>query len=403
MLSRGCGRRPVSSRSGQGPGDDERRPARRRSSTGGCTGTPHRYGVRMTTRRAVAEAAGVSLRTVSNVVNGHRYVADDTRARVLRVIDELGYRPSELARNLKRGRSGLLGLVLPDLDTPYFAELTRAFVEEGARRGVTVVIDQTDGDLARERELIDRVGPGSVFDGLVVEALALRDDDLEDVGAGHPLVFLGENVLAGRDHVMIDNRLAARQAVEHLVAGGRRRIAAIGAQVVVGDPHATPAIGATPGASTFRLDGYRDALEAAGRVVDETLIERVPGFRRADGAAAMARLLDLADPPDAVFCFSDPLALGALRTLLGRSVSVPEDVAIVGFDDVEDGRYATPSLTSISPDKRAIARQALDLALAKVDGPHVGTTTAGHVVITPHRLVVRESSGPGVRDRATTT
>jgi DNA-binding LacI/PurR family transcriptional regulator len=353
----------------------------------------------MTTRRAVAEAAGVSLRTVSNVVNGHRYVADDTRARVLRAIDELGYRPSELARNLKRGRSGLLGLVLPDLDTPYFAELTRAFVEEGARRGVTVVIDQTDGDLARERQLIDRLGPGSVFDGLIVGALALRGDDLADVGSDRPLVFLGENVLAGRDHVMIDNRLAAREAVEHLLAGGRRRIAAIGSQQ---GPAGTSA-------STLRLDGYRDALEATGRVLDDTLVEQVPGFRRADGAAAMARLLDRPEPPDAVFCFSDPLALGALRTLLTRGVSVPGEIALVGFDDVEDGRFATPSLTSISPDKSAIARRALDLALARIEastdqdptGAH--TRTVGRVVIAPHRLVVRESSRPAVSGRATTT
>ncbi|MFZ7087998.1 LacI family DNA-binding transcriptional regulator [Curtobacterium sp. RRHDQ10] len=349
----------------------------------------------MTTRRAVAEAAGVSLRTVSNVVNGHRYVADDTRARVLRAIDELGYRPSELARNLKRGRSGLLGLVLPDLDTPYFAELTRAFVEEGDRRGVTVVIDQTDGDLARERRLIDRLGPGAVFDGLIVGALALRDEDLTAVGPDRPLVFLGEHVLAGRDHVMIDNRLAARQAVEHLVATGRRRIAAIGAIGRPGEP-------AGPGASSLRLDGYRDGLEASGRVVDDGLVEHVPGFRRADGAAAMARLLDRSDPPDAVFCFSDPLALGALRTLLTRGVSVPEDVALVGFDDVEDGRFSTPSLTSISPDKSAIARAALDLAIDRIDRGAAGAppADAGTVVIAPHRLVVRESSSTAVTGQA---
>lgn len=350
----------------------------------------------------------MSVRTVSNVVTGHHYVADDTRARVLRAIDDLGYRPSELARNLRRGRSGLLGLVLPDLDTPYFAELTRAFVEEGARRGVTVVIDQTDGDLARERQLIDRLGPGSVFDGLIVEALALHGDDLADLGPDRPLVFLGENVLAGHDHVMIDNRLAAREAVEHLIAGGRRRIAAIGAQADPGAGHRGPGTDVAAGASTFRLDGYRDALEAAGGVVDETLVEQVPGFRRADGAAAMARLLDSADPPDAVFCFSDPLALGALRTLLTRGVAVPDDVALVGFDDVEDGRYATPSLTSISPDKRAIARRALDLALAKIEGPEDdGESTAsgsrrGRVVLAPHRLVVRESSGPAVTGPSTT-
>jgi DNA-binding LacI/PurR family transcriptional regulator len=331
----------------------------------------------MASRREVADAADVSVRTVSNVVSGYVHVAEDTRVRVLKAIAELDYRPSELARSLKRGRSGLIGLVLPDLDTPYFAELTRAFVEEGARRGVTVVIDQTDGDLDRERHLIDRTEDGSLFDALVISPLALRPHHLESIDSGRPLVFLGENAFPRFDRVMIDNLAASRDAVTHLVETGRHRIAAIGAEA------------AANGSSSLRLAGYQEALSAAGLELGDSLVEYVTAFRRSDGAAAMARLLDRSDPPDAVFCFSDPLALGALRTLLSRGVRVPAEVALVGFDDVEDGNYSTPSLTSISPDKRFIAAAALDRIASKLeDAP----AESGTLTIAPHRLRRGESS-----------
>lgn len=330
----------------------------------------------MASRREVAEAANVSMRTVSNVVNGHPHVAEETRARVNLAIDRLGYRPSELARNLKAGRSGLIALVLPELDNPYFAELTRAFVEEGRRRGLTIVIDQTDGDRVRELELIDRTDAGSLFDALIISPLGLRAEDIAAIDPGRPLVFLGERVFPSFDHVMIDNEAAARDAVAHLVAAGRHRIAAIGAQ----DDEQT---------SSLRLAGYRRGLEEAGLEVDESLIEHTPTFRRADGASAMERLLALPEPPDAVFCFADPLALGAYRTLAIHGVRVPSEIALVGVDDVEDGRFASPPLTTISPDKAFVATAVLDRIAAKLDG---GGAEPASLTMAPYRLEVRGSS-----------
>jgi DNA-binding LacI/PurR family transcriptional regulator len=337
--------------------------------------------VTVASRREVARAANVSVRTVSNVVSGYVHVAEATRLKVLQAAADLDYRPSEMARSLKRGRSGLIGLVLPELDTSYFAELTRAFVEEGARRGITVVIDQTDGDLERERYLIDRTDYGSFFDALIISPLALKPEHLAAIAEDRPLVFLGENLFPRFDQVMIDNRVAAREAVTHLIASGKRRIAAIGAER------------AEHGSSSQRLAGYRDALELAGREVGHPFveyIEYVDAFRRADGAAAMARILDRPDPPDAVFCFSDPLALGALRTLLTRGVRVPEEIAIVGFDDIEDGAFSTPTLSTISPDKQFIARTALDRIERKLSG---AAPLSGELTIAPHRLTIRESTG----------
>ena len=310
------------------------------------------------TLREVAARAGVSVRTVSNVVNGFAQVAPDTRSRVQQVLDEMGYRPNAIARTLRQGRSGLIALVLPELDVPYFAELTRAVIQQAAAAGYTVVVDQTDGDPARERDLVTRGNRAALFDGLIFSPLALGGADLRDRPSATPVVLLGERVThGGLDHVMIDNVGAARLATEHLVALGRRRIAAIGDQR-----------DETRQTARLRTQGYREALSAAGLPADPTLVRPTPYFHRADGASAMADLLALDDPPDAVFCFNDLLALGALRTILQAGLRVPQDVALVGFDDIEDGRYSTPSLTTISPDKTQIARHAVDLLLRRLDG-----------------------------------
>lgn len=333
-------------------------------------------GVRL---RDVAELAGVSIRTVSNVVNGYVPVSDEKRARVEAAVAELGYRPNVVARNLRQGRSGLIALVVPELDVPYFAELARAVVTEARSRGYTVVVDQTDGEPDRERELIMRGGGAELFDGVILSPLALSGEDIAGRDSDVPLVLLGERVAATDDLVVIDNVAAAREATEHLIGLGRTRIAAIGDQ-----PYET---GET---AQLRTRGYREALAAAGLPVDESLVVSIPRFHFSDGARAMAQLLDHADgPPDAVFCFNDLVAIGALRTLLSRGVRVPQDVAVVGFDDIEASSYTTPSLTTVAPDKAVIGRIAVERLIARLHGETAPTAWA------PHRLVVRESTaGP---------
>jgi LacI family repressor for deo operon, udp, cdd, tsx, nupC, and nupG len=330
--------------------------------------------------RDVAELAGVSIRTVSNVVNGYAPVSEPTRLRVQAAVEQIGYRPNVLARNLKQGRSGLVALVVPELDVPYFAELTRAVIGEARRQGFTVVVDQTDGDPERERELILTGSRGTLFDGVILSPMSLSQEDLVNHGPQVPLVLLGERTADGPfDHVGIDNAGAALAATEHLFQIGRRRVAAIGDQ-----PYET---GET---AQLRTYGYRQAHLAAGRDVDERLIVGCAHFHREDGARAMAQLLDgPGPPPDAVFCFNDLLALGALRTLLARGYRVPEDVAIIGFDDIEDGRYATPSLSTISPDKAQIAH----LAVARLTGRmHGAIDTAGTDQWADYQLVERETT-----------
>ncbi|MEV4145656.1 LacI family DNA-binding transcriptional regulator [Amycolatopsis sp. NPDC049691] len=323
--------------------------------------------------RDVAEHAGVSVRTVSNVVNGFRYVAPATRERVQASIDALGYRPNMAARTLRRGRTGLVALVVPEIDSPYFAELAARTVRIAERRGLTVLIDQTDGDAEREKELLHG-RRSQLVDGVLFSPWAVAPAELAARTDTVPLVLLGEHDgAAGVDHVAIDNVAAAREATGHLLATGRRRIAALGIQ--------PRSLNAT---ARQRLTGYHQALAEAGVPAEADLEVPVRRLHRADGHRAMLELLDRAEPPDAVFCFTDELALGALRAAADRGVTVPGDLALVGFDDIEDGRFSVPALTTVSPDKDRIAELALDRLAAEPGPPRS--------IVAPHRLVVRGTS-----------
>jgi DNA-binding LacI/PurR family transcriptional regulator len=326
----------------------------------------------------VAERAGVSVKTVSNVVNGYAHVRPETRERVERAIAELNYRPNLSARSLRTGRTGVIALAVPELDIPYFAELARHIVHAAAEHRWTVLVDQTGGDPEQER-LVAAGIRDHLIDGLILSPLALTAADLATRTDGTPLVLLGERLHHGpADHVMIDNVVAAREATAHLLALGRRRIAAIGAQQT---PRAASA--------RLRLAGYFEALHDAGLPRDDTLVAPAPEWHRADGYAAMWRLLDADPPPDAVFCFNDTLALGALRALHERGLRVPDDVAVTGFDDIEDGRFATPTLTTVAPDKEEIARQAVTLLAERIGGAR---DAPPREVAAAHRLEIREST-----------
>ncbi|WP_229069184.1 LacI family DNA-binding transcriptional regulator [Actinoplanes sp. DH11] len=334
---------------------------------------------REVTLRDVAELAGVSSRTVSNVVNGYANVTDRTKERVQRAVEQLGYRPNVLARNLAQGRSGQIALVVPYLDTPYFAELLQSVIRAARISGYNVLIDQTDGDPEHERGFIAHGSRRLLFDGVIFSPLGLDQQALADRDPALPLVILGERTSDGTfDHVGIDDVAASRQATEHLLDLGRQRVAAIGDQ-----PYATGE------AAQLRTRGFREAHTARGLPVHEDLIIGTPRFNRPDGARAMARLLDREDPPDAVFCYSDLVALGAIHTIVARGLRVPEDVAVIGYDDIEDGAYSNPSVTTISPDKEWIATTAVERLLLRITS---STPPPGLELRAPHRLIVREST-----------
>ncbi|MFF5228778.1 LacI family DNA-binding transcriptional regulator [Dactylosporangium sp. NPDC000521] len=304
----------------------------------------------------VAERAGVSVKTVSNVVNGYPHVRPDTRAKVEEALAALDYRPNLSARNLRLGRTGVIALAVPELGLPYFAELARHVVDAAARHDWTVLIDQTNGSAEQERMVAQGIRD-HLIDGVIFSPLALTAADLSAASGRAPMVLLGERVHHGpADHVAIDNVAAARDMTAHLIALGRRRIAAIGAQ------HTAEGVTAR-----LRLSGYTAALTDAGLPVSDSLIAPASAWHRTDGAAAMRSLL--AARPDAVFCFNDTLALGALRALHEAGLRVPGDVAVAGFDGIEDGRFSVPTLTTIAPDKERLAQVAVDLLAARLAGP----------------------------------
>lgn len=330
----------------------------------------------------VAALAGVSVKTVSNVVSGYTYVAPPTREKVERALAELDYRPNLSARNLRQGRTGVIALALPELDAPYFAELTRFVIDAAAERGWTIVIEQTDGRPERERQVLEGIREQRI-DGLIFSPIAVGRDELSDRKDTTALVLLGERVIDGpTHHVAIDNQCAAREVTEHLISLGHTRIAAIGRQT-------------NPSANTahLRLAGYREALAAAGLPYDEALVPPTDSYRRSDGALVMERLLALEQPPQAVFCFNDLLALGAQRTALARGLRIPRDIAVAGFDDIEDGRYSTPTLTTVSPDKEQIARVAVTMLEQQIHGHRrAGSRSRLPEETAGHRLLVREST-----------
>ncbi|MEV7090788.1 LacI family DNA-binding transcriptional regulator [Streptomyces sp. NPDC093085] len=338
------------------------------------------------TLKDVADHAGVSIKTVSNVVRGAPRVSEATRERVLRSVSELGYRPNPSARRLRTGRSGLIALAIPQLTTAYFAEIAHHVRTEASALGLTVLIEETLGEAREELRMAGGVGT-SLIDGVILSPLSVPLDELARVAVEFPLVLLGERGYgierAVADHVLIDNVAAAREVTAHLAGLGRSRIAAIG-------QHASAT-------SRQRLEGFQLALHDAGLRFDPRLAPSVTDFDRTNGLAAMRTLIGLPEElrPDAVFCFSDMLAIGAQRALYEAGWRIPGDIAVASIDGSDEGLYSTPSLTTVVPDKAAIASLAVTCLANRINAR---TPLPFEVRIAPHRLEVRESTD-GVRRR----
>ena len=330
----------------------------------------------MVTQLDVARRAGVSRRTVSNVVTDFPYVREEVRVRVQRAIEELGYIPNRAAQRLRTGRSGLIALLVPELGVGYFGELGNLIVEAAAARGVGTIVAQTRGSRARELQEIERM-LALQPDGLILSPLGLTPDDLAAIDARCRVALIGEHFV-GRagSAVAIDNHAASYEVVSHLISIGRRRVAFLG---VTDD---------APRFMSLRRDGCLAALRDAGleqaRDVPTDAYEFRDGF---ESGVRLAEEIRGGAAIDAVFCVTDELAIGLMRALHDAGLRVPQDVAVAGFDDIEEGRYSTPRLTTVSPDKRQIAERAL--------GALLDDDAAAEPV--EYQLQIREStSGPQV-------
>ncbi|MFJ6375630.1 LacI family DNA-binding transcriptional regulator [Pseudarthrobacter oxydans] len=330
------------------------------------------------TMNDVARAAGVSLKTVSNVLNDYEFIRPATKKRVQDAIAELGYEANLTARSLRSGKTRMLGLVLSDLSAPYYAELASRLMKAASRRGYRVLVEQSDAVGGVELNALQ--GPfRQLTDGLLFTPLVIGADAIADRLGRKPLVLLGEHILDPRfDLVTMKNGEAAAALTAHLLAGGRRRIAVIGA-------HPEESVGS----AGLRLNGYRKALEEAGVPFNPELVAPCE-WRRDNGAAAVAGLMDRGVEFDAVFGLNDVLALGAMHELLIRGVRVPQDVAVAGFDDIDEARFASPSLTTVSPGMEEIAERSIGLLIDRIEGREAAEQAA-HIEA-GFQLKVRESA-----------
>ncbi|WP_417564363.1 LacI family DNA-binding transcriptional regulator [Microbacterium sp.] len=331
------------------------------------------------TLKDVAARADVSAKTVSNVINGSATVSPDTRARVESALVELDYVPNLSARGLRNGRSGVIALALPDLATPFSAETAHAFVEAAHARGWGVQIEETGGRPDREALLLSRARARMV-DGLVLNPTVADEFVLPDEPTQMPAaVIIGEVEQRRLDQVSVDSDRAAYDMTALLASSGHRHIA------VVGSPVETNTFTAV-----LRTRGYRRALADAGIAHDPQLELGCDDWTPQGGAAVMSAFLGHHRLPDALFCFTDTLAIGVLSELWRRGIQVPREVSVAGFDDIAHGEYAAPPLTTVSFDKRAYAERALDLLSARI----IDRVRPVEAVTVPHRIVQRKSTRP---------
>lgn len=325
----------------------------------------------------VAALAGVSMKTVSNVVHDYPHVTPEMRRRVQQAIDQLGYRPNLTARRLATGRTGMIALAVPEIDHPYFSELSRRIAEVALENGYRVILEQTLSTSEAEHAVL-RDREAGLVDGVIFHPVSMTSLEISRFHRDTPLVLIGEAAVPlTTDHVMIDNVLAAADATRHLIGLGRRRLAFLGA--VPGDVTVT---------TDRRLEGFQLALEETGIRPQSDHVLHAVDFSPEAATAALHRALDAGLGFDGIVCRDDQFAVGALRALHERGVDVPGTIALVGWDDTALARYSFPELSSVSPDKDEIARTAFALLLERIAG-HIGP---GRHRIASHRIAERASA-----------
>ena len=333
--------------------------------------TPRRQGRRSTTIYSVAQLAGVSIATVSRVLQGSRTASPQARANVLRAVEDLDYVPLRAARSLAVQRHAANGLVVPDLVGPYYSELLMGYESAAAEFGQSVVLVVTNArkDPTRAvRELSSRV------DGLVVAHSTISDDAARSIAHQTPVVLLARPAVAGCDAVSAENTQSSAALTEHLLAHGRRRL------LFVGDPEGSPDVGQ-------RYVGFTSALSKAGTPAVGPAL-RV-GFHEGSGAEVVAQVLATVNRPDALVCANDELALSTMKALQRAGVRIPDDMAIVGWDDVMTARYVSPGLTTVRQPLYELGR----LAATRLHERIAGGPMVPEPLILPTELVLRSSCG----------
>ena len=334
------------------------------------------------TRDDVARLAGVSPATVSYVINdGPRPVSEETRAKVLWAIEQLGYQPNVMAQNLRRQRTNTVGLVFTTIERhlthPYFVDLLTSVGEECALQGFDLLLSPCT-DRALEQTIYDRMVGGRRVAGVIVTGIRHNDARIAYLSAEEsPFVVLGrpEHDIGDFPYIDVDGARGTDEAVQHFIDLGWRRIACIGlsAELICADD---------------RLAGYRRALERNGLAYDPALVANMH-CTEAAGHQAMARFLALDEPPDAVLACSDELALGTMNAAQEQGLIVGQDIGVIGFDDIPSAAYCRPPLTTIRQPMYEIGTRLCRMLIQIIKGEQ----PEERQVVLPPTLVIRESCG----------
>ncbi len=331
----------------------------------------------MVTIREVAGRAGVSVATVSHVINGTRKVAPDTVVRVRQAMAELDYHPNAVARSLRTRRTTAIGVLVSDITNPFFATLVRGAEDAASKAGYSLVVCNSDEALEKEDRYI-RLLHRRRMDGLLIAPVgdgvspAIR----ELVRLGVPFVFVDRRAReVEADAVLSDNEEGAYQAVHHLIERGHRRIG-----IVLGIPGATT--------TKERFKGYCRAIEEAGITLSQHLVAW-GSYRVEGGRQATKYLLSCADPPTAIFSTNNQMTVGAMDEIRRRGLRVPQDVALVSFDDPDWAMLIDSPLTVVAQQPYRLGREATELLLKRVSGAMVFQPVELRV---PVRLIVRGST-----------
>lgn len=327
------------------------------------------------TIRDVAEKAGVSTATVSRVISGAEKVSQPLIKQVNRAIDELKYRPSRVARNLRVRKANTVGLLVSDIQNPFFTSIMRGIQDTLLAQGYVLLAANSDEDEEQERIHIETLLAEEVAGIILAPASASARSyaNLIDEGVGLVIIDRIPNRLKV-DSVLVDNAAGAHVAVEHLIDLGHRRIG-----IIVGREHISTAM--------ERLEGYRSALKEAGLPFDPELVS-TGDFRQEGGYEAMNGLLSLPNPPTAVFSSNNVMTLGALQAIHEKCIRIPDEIALVSFDDMPWAASLQPPLTAVAQPTYEIGTTAATLLLDRVKEP----TRSTRRIILEAELITRAST-----------
>ena len=328
------------------------------------------------TIKDVAQEAGVSITTVSHVINQTRNIDPKTKERVLEVLNQLDYHPNMAARSLRSGKTKTIGLILPDISNLFFAEVARKIEDYGYQHGYSVILGNSDNDPVKQESYIHTLIAKQV-DGVIFIAAGGEEHDLRPFFDNKiPVVVADRDVpLELADVVLLDNEQAGFEATRHLIDLGHRTIACI-----TGPNNVTP--------SMQRFEGYKRALQDYGIPFQPDLVE-AGNFQFMSGEVGMQKLLKNPHKPSAVFVLNDMMAIGAITAAHKAGLSVPADLSIVGFDNIEIASAVNPALTTMAQPIDDIAQKATNMLIERLQSIR---TEENMRVMRPAQLIVRDST-----------